>query len=221
MANDWCGKTTWSEADQADFFAHLKRSRTDYHKTQYLRIQAHCLEKVGSLEFLQAAIKLLDKILTEFSEGEFPERAWLATAYSQKASCLLKLGDVDNAIVNYQRALATEREFRTLKTNAFIDFGKLVAEKKLTHLFDEALIALEAELNSRGMHVPSEIFYAFGIRSIIAAHRGQTEKAEEFAKVALEAAAKDHSGLRYHPTAGLVGDKETTFYKSVAAIAES
>lgn len=215
MANDWYRKTTWNEADQVDFFARLKRCRTAYNKAQYLRIQACHLEDVGSDKMLRLSLELLDKMF-----AEFPEKSQLASAYNQKASCLLKLGDVDNALFNYQRALATEREFSTVRINAFIDFGRLVAEKKLTHLFDEALIALEAELNSRGMHFPSEIFYAFGIRSIIAAHRGQTEKAKEFAKVALEAAAKDHSGLRYHPTAGLVGDKETIFYKSIAAIAE-
>ena len=216
MANDWFRKTTWSEADQADFFARLKRCRTAYNKAQYLRIQASHLESVGSDKMLRSSLELLDKMFAEFTE-----QSQLAAAYNQKASCLLKLGDVDNSLVNYQRALATEREFSTSKTNTFIDFGKLVAEKKLTHFFDEALIALEAELKSRGIHFPSEIFYAFGIRSIIAAHRGQIEKAKEFAKVALEAAAKDHSGLRYHPTAGLVGNKETAFYKSVAAIAES
>jgi tetratricopeptide (TPR) repeat protein len=216
MANDWFRKTTWSEADQADFFVRLKRCRTAYSKAQYLRIQAGHLEGVGSHELLKSSLELLDKMV-----AEFPEQTQLASAYNQKASCLAKLGDIDNAIANYRRALEVEREFPRAKTNAFIDFGKLVAENKLAHLFDEALVALEAEINSRGMHFPSDIFYAFGIRSIIAAHRGQTEKAKESAKVALEAAAKDHSGLRYHPTAGLVGDKETTFYKSVAAIAES
>jgi hypothetical protein len=49
MANDWYRKTTWSEADQADFFARFKRSRTPYNKAQYLRIQANYLEGVGSL----------------------------------------------------------------------------------------------------------------------------------------------------------------------------
>ncbi|MGB7748733.1 MAG: hypothetical protein WBN75_15770, partial [Verrucomicrobiia bacterium] len=112
-----------------------------------------------------------------------------------------------------------EREFPNVKTYAFIEFGKLVAEKKLTQFFDEALSALEKELSSRGIQFPADTFNAFGIRSIIAAQRGQVEKAKEFAKVALEAAAKIDSGLRYHPTVGLVRDKATPFYKFVQAIA--
>jgi len=69
MANDWFRKTSWGEADQADFFTRLKRSRTAGNKAQYLRIQASHLEGAGSPEFLRAAITLLDKMLTEFQSG--------------------------------------------------------------------------------------------------------------------------------------------------------
>jgi tetratricopeptide (TPR) repeat protein len=216
MANDWYRKTTWGEADQVDFFARLKRSRTAYNKAQYLRIQANYLEGVGSNEMLKASLELLDKMF-----AEFPEQTQLASAYTQKASCLAKLGDIDGAIVNYQRALQTEREFPRAKTYAFIDFGKLVAENKLAQFYDDALTVLEAELNSRGIQFPSDTFNAFGIRSLIAAQRGQIQKAKEFAKAALEAAAKIDSGFRYHPTVGLVRDKEAPFYKSVQAIAQN
>jgi tetratricopeptide (TPR) repeat protein len=213
MAHDWYRKTSWSEADQADFFARLKRSRTPYNKAQYLRVQAYYLEGVGSPELLKVSLTLLDKML-----GEFPEKTQLASAYGQKASCLAKLGEIDQATTNYQRALETEREFPNVKTDAFIKFGKLVVENKLTQFFDEALVALQ-EFKSRGIRFPRDIFHAFVILSIIAAQRGEAEKAEEFAKVALEAADKVHSELRYHSTVGLVRDKETPFYKSVQAIA--
>ena len=213
MANDWYRKTTWSDAGQAGFFARLKRSRTAYNKAQYLRIQAYHLEGVGSPELLKASLTLLDKMF-----AEFPQRTELASAYCQKASCLAKLGEIDQAIANYQRALNTEREFPSVKINAFMQFGRLVVENNLTKLFDEALEELK-ELDLRGIKFPSDIFQAFGIRSIIAAHKGEKEKAKEFAKIALEAANKAHSGLRYHSTVGLVRDKETPFYKSVQTIA--
>jgi len=215
MANDWYRKTTWSEADQANFFARFKRSRTACNKSQYLRIQAYHLEGVGSPELLKASLTLLDKML-----AEFPEKTQLASAYGQKASCLAKLGEIDQAIANYQCALKTEREFRNVKTNAFMQFGRLVVENNLTKLFDKALEELK-ELDLRGTKFPSDIFQAFGIRSIIAAKSGEVEKAREFAKVSLEAADKAHSGLRYHSTVGLVRDKETPFYKSVQAIAQN
>lgn len=216
MATDWFRKTTWSEADQLDFFARLKRCRTVYNKAQYLRIQASYLEGIDSHDMLEASLGLLDKMF-----AEFPEQTQLASAYSQKASCLAKLGNTDEAIINYQRALQTEREFPRAKTYAFIGFGKLVAENKLSDFYDEALTALESELTSRGIQFPSDTFNAFGIRSLIAAERGQNQKAKEFAKAALEAAAKIDSGFCYHPTVGLVRDKETPFYKSIEIIAQN
>jgi len=216
MAHDWYRKTTWTAADQADFFTRLNRSRTAGNKAQYLRIQAYLLEGVGSHEMLRASLELLDKMF-----AEFPERTQLASAYSQKASCLAKLGNIDDAIVNYQHALRTEREFPQVGTYAFMDFGKLVAENKLAQFYDEALSLLEAGLNSRGIQFPADTFKALGIRSLIAAQRGQIREAKELARNALEAAAKIDSGLRYHPTVGLVRDKETPFYKSVQAIAQN
>jgi tetratricopeptide (TPR) repeat protein len=216
MAKDWFRKTEWNESDQADFFAHLKRSRTVGNKAQYLRIQASHLEGAGTSELIKTAITLLDLMLTDF-----PSQTQLASAYAQKASCLAKLGDIDNAVKNYKRAFEVEREFPRVKTYAFIEFGKLVAEKKLMQYFDEALFALDTELKTRGIQFPSDVFNAFGIRSIIAAQRGQLEKAKEFANAALEAAAKIDSGFRYHPTVGLVRDNGTPFYKSVQAIAQT
>ena len=152
MTKNWFRKTSWSEADQTDFFARLKRSRSALMKAQYLRIQAIYLEGVGSPELLRSAIKLLDKMLTEF-----PESIELACAYGQKASCLAKLGELDQALVCYRSALETERLFPSVQSHAYIKFGRLVAEKRLTRLFDEALRVLD-ERKLSGTLFPVEIY---------------------------------------------------------------
>jgi tetratricopeptide (TPR) repeat protein len=198
MANDWYTKTSWNDADQADFFAHLKRSRGAGNKAEYLVRQADRLERVGSPELLQAAIMLLDKML-----AEFPEPFRLTEAYGQKASCLRKLGDLDQAIVNYRRALEAEQKFPNHRTQVLHEFGRLVVENKLTQLYDEALAVLD-EMELPGRKFPSQIYKGYGIRALIAAHKGEIESAWKLAQVALDAAAKDHSGFRYHPNLGLV-----------------
>jgi tetratricopeptide (TPR) repeat protein len=212
MAHDWFRKTTWSEADQKDFFDRLKRSRTAENKAQYLRIQAAHLEQAGRPEFLRAALVLLEKILTEF-----PETFELSCAYSQKASCLAKLGEINEALSSYRLVFDTQRKFRTLRTYAHVEFGKFVVANKLTQSFDEALTVLD-EFEIESIEFPRNVFDKSGIRAIIAAQRGEIEKAQELARTALEAASKIHSGLRYHATIGLVQDKNTPFYKSLQAI---
>jgi tetratricopeptide (TPR) repeat protein len=213
MANDWFTKTSWSGADQADFYAHLKRSRKASNRAQYLRVQADRLERVGSPELLQAAIVLLDKML-----AECPELTQLAWAYSQKASCLAKLGDLDQAVALCRRALEAERKFPNSRSQASNDFGRLVAENRIMQLYDEALAVLDG-MKHPGTQFPSDVYKSFGIRALIAADRGEIESAPKFAKVALNAAAKDHSGFRYHPNFGLVQDRESRFHKTIEAVA--
>lgn len=219
MANDWCKKKTWSEADKADYFSRLSRRRD---KTKYLSIQANTLEDVGSPELLKASIALLDQLIVEFvSDVTFTHHRQLAAAYNRRAGCYLKLGAVENAIADYRRVFAIERELGSPATLAFFDFGKLVAERHLRDHFDEALTALDAGAKYLGNHLPADTFILFGIRSLIAAQKGEIEKAKEFAQTALEAARKDNSGIRYHPEFGLVKDRESKFYDAIEAIGTS
>ena len=215
MANDWFTKSSWNEADQADFFAHFKRSRGASNKAQYLRVQADRLERTGSPELLQAAIVLLDKML-----AEFPEVTQLALACCQKANCLAKLGDRDQALAYYRHALDAERKFPFSRTQTLHDFGIFVVENKMTQFYDEALAVLE-EMKLPGSEFPSDVYKGYGIRALIAAHKGEIEKAKEFAGIALGAARKEHSGLRYHPTFGLVQNRESGFYQAIETIVTS
>jgi tetratricopeptide (TPR) repeat protein len=217
MANDWCKKTTWSETDRADFYSRLSR-RGD--KAKYLEIQAASLEAVGSPELLKAAISLWEQLIEVLKRDDtFHLPRPIAKAYYQKAGCYLKLGDIERAIADYRHIFVIERELGSTTTLAFFDFGKLVAEKHLSEHFDEALAALDAGARYLGKPLPADTFYLFGIRSLIAAQKGEGEKSKAFAKVAWEAAQKDNSGIRYHPKFGLVENKETNFYEAIEAIA--
>lgn len=214
MATDWFRKTTWSEADQAGFFARLKRSRGAGKKAQYLRIQACHLEATQRPELIWAALSLLDKML-----AEYPEQGELASAQGQKASCLAALGRTDEAIASYRDALNTERKFPMRRTRAWLEFGRFVCDHRLVDLYDEAWAVLD-ELKYELMFA-TDVYELSGIRAIIAAHKGESDRAKQFAETALEAAAATHSGFRYHPKVGLVRDKETPFYKSIEAIAQN
>ena len=63
---EWFRRTTWTAADAADFAAHLKRSRSDFHKAQYLRIQAGHLHAVGVPELTAVALGLLGQLVTDW-----------------------------------------------------------------------------------------------------------------------------------------------------------
>lgn len=102
---EWFRRTTWTPEDQADFAAHLARSRTSFHKAQYLRIQASHLREVGRPAFAVAALQLLDQLL-----AEYPEPSELSMTHLQRAECLLDLGRSEEALGAFRRALSTQRQ---------------------------------------------------------------------------------------------------------------
>jgi tetratricopeptide (TPR) repeat protein len=206
---DWYGRKTWSEADQADFFARLNRSRTARNKAQYLWVQARELHDVG---LTKEAIPLLDKMLTEC-----PEPFFMPLVCMLKAECLIELGDLKEALRSYRLGLEVERKKTNHRTDACYDFGKLVVEHKMTRHYNEALAILN-EMGKAEWALPSQTYKENGVRAIIAAHKKQFQKAKEYAQAALKAARKSDSGFRRHRKFGLVKDRKSEFYDAIEAI---
>jgi tetratricopeptide (TPR) repeat protein len=200
---EWFRRTTWSEIDREEFNARLVRSRGREHKAQYLRIQASHLAEAGQHT---AAIELLDRMF-----AEFPQKIELASAHGQKAASLAKLGKLDAAIREFRAALQSERDFPNVRTNAWLDFAWLIVEQQLTELYGEASRILQEFRREGELSLPNLEYRYATIQALLADARGERERAREFAKQALAEAAKEHSGLRYHPTVGLVGSERNTF----------
>ena len=207
---DWYSRKTWTESDQADYFARLKRSRTQYHKAQYLWVQARELHKVG---LSHEAVSLLDKMV-----GEFPDTFWLSTVWILKAEILSGFGEIDGAIVCYRQALAAERERPNHQTGAIFRFGVLATENQLTKLYDEVLTFLKRE-KEIGLEWPARVYSKNGTLAIIADYKGQKAKAKKHALIAIKAANQDDTGIRYHRKFGLVTKKKTKFHKAIESIA--
>jgi tetratricopeptide (TPR) repeat protein len=210
---EWFRRTTWSDADREDFNARLKRSRGVGNKAQYLRIQAGHLADAG---LHAAAIELLDRLF-----AEFPRRIELAQAHAQKADSLAKLGQLEAAIGEYRTALQTERDFPNVRTNAWLDFGWLVVERQLTDFYDEVSRVLQEFREEDGLKFPAIEYRYATIQALLADARSEKAQARKFAKQALAEAAKDHSGLRYHSTVGLVGSEQATFASRLRTLAGS
>jgi tetratricopeptide (TPR) repeat protein len=209
----WFRRTTWTDADREDFNARLKRSRGASSKAQYLRLQALHLAEAGHNG---GAIELLDRLL-----AEFPESIDVAQAHAQKAESLAKLGRADDAINEYRAALQREPEYPNVRTNAWLDFGWFVLEQQLTALYEEVGRVMDEFREVGGLKFPAIEYRYAAIQSLLADARGEKGRAREFANQALAEAAKDHSGLRCHPTIGLVGTERDTFAGRLRTLAGS
>lgn len=188
-ATDWFRNEEWNPEIEATFFDKLRRASD---KAQYLKIQSGYLTQ----RHPTAALSLLDKYF------QLQQHLFDAEAYLQQAQAYNALGREQDAINCYQKALQREREFPNVRTQAWSEFGLLVAVKEKRHLFDEALTALE-EHKTEAIF-PGQEFLWYGIHALIANLQKQRELATHYAVKALGSAEKTSSGFRYHAKIGLV-----------------
>jgi tetratricopeptide (TPR) repeat protein len=202
--DDWFRNTDWNPAIEEAFFAKLSRARD---KAQYLRIQASILAQ----KHPTVALRLLDQY---FSLGEHFDHA---QAHVDRASAYLSLGDTDQAISSYETALAVEDRRPKMITETYLNLPFVVVYHGIKARYEQALHLLEQH-KSRLMF-PVDHFRWHAAHALILLELGHIPAAREHAQIALNAAAKDHSGFRFHPRIGLVGKNYESIRQKLSALA--
>jgi hypothetical protein len=192
--DDWFRNTTWNANTAETFDAKLKRARR---KGQYLRIQACTLAESHP----HVALSLLDRYFDQPGE-RFDD----AQAHVDRATALLALDRVSDAISAYESALDQEKKRPNVLTQAYIELPYLIAIGALKLHHTRALDLL-TEHQERLMF-PVDHFKWHAARALILGSSNPAI-ARESAKKALEFAAKDDSGFRYHKKLGLVSEQHT------------
>ena len=190
--DDWFRNSSWNAKIAEAFEAKLKRARR---KGQYLRIQACTLAESHP----EIALTLLERYF-----GQSDERWDDAQAHVDRATALLTLERIDDAIAAYESALDQEARQPNVLTQAYIDLPYLIAIGTLEARYPQAHELLNA--HRKRLMFPVDHFKWHAARSLMT---GSSDKiaAREIAKKALEFAAKDDSGFRYHKKVGLVSDQ--------------
>jgi hypothetical protein len=153
----------------------------------------------------------------DFAAAEWPNDRELASEYSERATCLEKLGEKSAALAEYRHVFDAQRNLPSILTAAHLDFALLVALTPFPECYDEALSVL-SEFSSH-FPFPFQVFKEAAARALIARASGENVEARRQAGIALEAAAKQHSGFRYHAKLGLVGDEHSDLIERLREIA--
>ncbi|MHC4285163.1 MAG: hypothetical protein ACYSWZ_19665 [Planctomycetota bacterium] len=201
--HDWYRKKSWGARARKSFFERLNRSRSTSNKAQYARIQALYLQQTGKEELVRAAVELLDLLLEKW-----PEESELAAAHLQRAECLEKLGEREDAIAAYRECVKAERENPGVIVGAGVEFGWFA-------------VTYAMEGSEEHLLFPAEQFKFFAIIAIVLNHVKPCEDARRFAQRALDAAGAKKSGLRYHKKVGLVKDPNKEVLLKLKKIAKS
>ena len=206
----WFRRTTWTAKDQEEFFARLNRSR-DSGKPQYLRIQALHLSNAGlSRESLELSDYLLSK---------FPTDAELAMVFLTRAESYEALGELDLAVESFRASLAAQRARPTMRTNAWLDFGRFVVSHRMKNLYPEVCSVLDEFSEPEGLVFPAGRFIYLAVRAHMYENSDQMDEAISCAKGALEAAMATHSGFAFHAEVGLVRDPSQKLMQQLKRLA--
>jgi hypothetical protein len=185
--DEWFRRTVWTEEDRSAFFARLGRSRTAFHKAQYLRIQAYTLSQHGHSV---AALELLNLLVTEYAES-----SQLALAHEHRGSILRAEGSLQAAITAFSAGQQAEVACPTFRTRC-----------SLLLAYSEARAAI-ASFMSRNPELPfpSDAYHVNLVLAVLAKHDRHDAEAKQRAASALAASAAHASGFQSHPKLGLVG----------------
>lgn len=120
---------------------------------------------------------------------------------------------------SYEQALRREAEFPNRQTQAYLELPFLIATTPIPERFEQAQSLLD-QFSARLMF-PVDVFRWNAAHALILAARAQESDAAAHARAALEAAAEEKSGFRYHQSLGLVGGRYPDLLRELRRIAHA
>lgn len=199
-SRDWFRNEVWNDSIAEEFEKRLKRSRS-HNKPQYLRIQAYHLTRSGQAGLRDVAIHLLKRLL-----AEYPDSFDAPAALEALADIFAAQGEYGNAEACYRQCLSFgPRAFNSGYTD--LSLAEILLASRQSDRYAEVQDLLET-VAARPFLFKMQIFRFYRAQAQLAARRGETDHAREYAKKALEIAADRNSDLSRHPTVGLVHESE-------------
>jgi len=215
LTQDWFRQTAWTPEVEREFFARLKRTRTQ--RSQKLVVQAWTLSRQSSPREWEAALALLDLFFQEHSDPLF-----LANAHTARAEAYLRLNRRAEAFASYREAIEAMRRYPNVINNSYIDYAWHVARLGMTSEFDSALKVLREfhEKVGNDLTFPANAYIYFGALAMMAHALGHDADAQRWASQGLAAAKKVEGPFTRHPSVGVVTDVDVECHERLRRLAE-
>ncbi|MDE7454669.1 MAG: tetratricopeptide repeat protein [Clostridia bacterium] len=210
--SDWFRKETWTKDDEEDFFLHLARSKTDFHKAQYLKIQAFTFYDTHNKKNFNVILTLLDKYFNDFPDEEF----FRATSLHLYGRVFYDRKKYDKAFEYYQKAAYQEVKYPNVISGAWLDYAKIIIRLKYKNMYDEAEEFIQRHYAS--LIFPIAIYESNAVLAVIYNARGDKEKACHYKRIANEATLINEPILSNLGSIGLVLNKISFLEKAMKKI---
>jgi MalT-like TPR region len=200
--HDWYRQTQWGVDEQRLFEEKLGRARAS-NRSQYLRIQGLTLTWSQDPRVRRAGRELLLRVIRDHVEP-WPEEA--RNAMNDLADSFAGEGALADA-ERWYRACAALQDSATdgLRLDCHLGLAEVLLRRKPNDLgsAEEAAAAIDRAAQLTPPVWPAQRWRFCVVLARIAVARGELEKAQEFAAMALDTAAMTESPFPYHRELGL------------------
>ncbi len=208
---DWYRNTSWNEEIEEAFENRLKRSRGDFNKSQYLRIQASHLLYSQNEKFQEKGVELMKRVISSY-----PNESDSVFANEQLGDFYLAKSDFENAEKYFR--VVTEFYYTKNRSNtsglADLKLCEVILQTKQKEKFEEAYkIFNKFEKTGGRLLLNSDRFYYGNLRANLCYEMKKYDEASEFAKQTLEIAQITEPQFNKHKTVGLVNATEEQIEK--------
>ncbi len=209
--DDWYRNTVWNEEIEKAFENRLKRSRGDFHKSQYLRIQASCLLSSSNELFSSKGVELMKRVVSDY-----PNESDSVLANEQLGDFYFAKNDFANA-EKYFRAV-TEYYYTNNRSNtsflADLKLCEIILKTNQKDKFEEAhKIMKDFEKTGGRLVFNSDRFYYGNIRANLCYEMKKYDEAADFARQTLEIAKITEPQFYRHKELGVVNATEEQIEK--------
>lgn len=202
--DDWYRNTIWTKEIEEAFESRLKRSRGNFHKAQYLRIQASCLLDSTNKVSQKKGIELMDRLVSNYPDeisSNILAAEQLADYYFRNKN-YLKAESIYRTITNhyYNHTRSSTTGIADLK------LCETILASNQVEKFEEAYkIATEVFFETKGdLQLNSEKFYYENLMANLCYRMNKNSEALEYAENALGLTKTKTPQFSKHKTIGLV-----------------
>lgn len=183
-ADDWYRNKNWEDTVEDEFEARLKRSRGEFNKAQYLRIQASLLLDSSNKNNQLVGLRLMNRMITDFPSEEFSVIFGIEQLgdYSFKTSVYDKAEHYFRIVTDHYK---NKNSRSGTSAKADLKLAKTILNSSQSSKFNEAYkLCKDYPLDELTFNYDK--FYYADLLAQLCDKLNKTDEAKKYAKIALE-----------------------------------